>query len=84
MCIWWISTQPQPVVRSDSNPVDWTNQIQINEREYDKAYIQFVDVGMNMANSGAFPANETDARVIVNIESFLRQSIYATNGKQSF
>ena len=28
------------VVRSDSSPVDWTSQIQINEREYDKAYIQ--------------------------------------------
>ena len=72
------------VVRSDGNPVDWTSQIQINEREYDKAYIQLIDVGMNLANTGAFPANETDARVIVNLESNLGQSIYDTNGKQSF
>lgn len=68
------------VVRSDSNPVDWTSQIQINEREYDKAYIQLIDVGMNLANTGAFPANETDARVIVNLESNLGQRIYDTNG----
>jgi len=72
------------VIRSTDTPVDWTSHIQINEREYDKAYIQLVDVGMNLVNSGAFPANTTEARVIINIESTLGQSIYDTNGKQSF
>ena len=72
------------IIRSTDTPVDWTSHIQINEREYDKAYIQLVNVGMNLVNSGAFPANITDARVIINVESTLGQSIYDTNGKQSF
>ena len=39
------------VVRSndgDGTPVDWSTQIQINEREYDKAYLQLVNVSMRL------------------------------------
>ena len=72
------------VVRSDSNPVDWTSQIQINEREYDKAYIQLLNVSMRLTATGTFPANETESMIIINVESNLGQSIYDSNGKQSF
>ena len=72
------------VVRSDSNPVDWTSQIQINEREYDKAYIQLLNVSMRLTATGIFPANETESMIIINVESNLGQSIYDSNGKQSF
>ena len=72
------------VVRSDGNPVDWTSQIQINEREYDKAYIQLLNVSMRLIATGIFPANETESMIIINVESNLGQSIYDSNGKQSF
>ena len=69
------------VVRSDGNPVDWTSQIQINEREYDKAYIQLLNVSMRLIATGIFPANETESMIIINVESNLGQSIYDSNGK---
>jgi|GEM_PF-5801713 len=72
------------VVRSDSNPVDWTSQIQINEREYDTAHIQLLNVPMRLSATGIFPANETESMIIINVESNLGQSIYDSNGKQSF
>ena len=43
------------VVRSndgDGTPVDWSTQIQINEREYDKAYLQLVNVSMRLLTKG--------------------------------
>ena len=63
------------VVRSndgDGTPVDWSTQIQINEREYDKAYLQLIDVQMRLLNTGAFPTNLTEAKITVNVESTLQ------------
>ena len=75
------------VVRSndgDGTPVDWSTQIQINEREYDKAYIQLVNVSMRLLTKGPFPTTTTESKLILNVESNLGQSIYDSNGRQSF
>ena len=39
---------------------------------------------MRLLNTGAFPTNLTEAKIIVNVESTLGQNIYDSNGKQSF
>ena len=68
----------------DGTPVDWSTQIQINEREYDKAYIQLVNVSMRLLTKGPFPTTTTESKLILNVESNLGQSIYDSNGRQSF
>ena len=39
---------------------------------------------MRLLNTGAFPTNLTEAKIIVNVESTLGQNICDSNGKQSF